>query len=107
MVRGIEATIYATLRESGLGLQPIFEQRYAAEPFVDVLPVDLPLETRSVRGSNQCRLQVLEPRGGGVVVVQSVIDNLVKGAAGQAIQNMNLMLGFAETDGLDGVALAP
>jgi N-acetyl-gamma-glutamyl-phosphate reductase len=107
MVRGIEATIYAPLQGADIDLHEIFAARYADEPFVDVAPAELPLETRSVRGSNLCRIAVLEPQGKGVVVVQSVIDNLVKGAAGQAVQNMNLMLGFAETAGLDGVALAP
>jgi N-acetyl-gamma-glutamyl-phosphate reductase len=107
MVRGIEATLYAALKGSGADLYDVFAARYAGEPFVDVVPVELPLETRGVRGSNLCRIAVLEPQGKGTVVVQSVIDNLVKGAAGQAVQNMNLMLGFAETAGLDSVALAP
>ncbi len=107
MVRGIEATLYAELRGADVDLQQVFARRYAEEPFVDVVPADLALETRSVRGTNLCRIAVTEPQRKGVVVVQSVIDNLVKGAAGQALQNMNLMLGFAETDGLDGVALSP
>jgi N-acetyl-gamma-glutamyl-phosphate reductase len=107
MVRGIEATLYARLTDPGLDLQQLFEKRYASEPFVDVVPSDLSLETRSVRGCNMCRIQVAEPRGRGVAVIQAVIDNLVKGAAGQAVQNMNLMLGFDETEGLRSVALAP
>ena len=107
MVRGIEATLYASLRKPVADLYDTYVRRYAAEPFVDVMPVELPVETRSVRGTNLCRIAVAEPQAKGVVVVQSVIDNLVKGAAGQAVQNMNLMLGFAETDGLDGVALVP
>jgi len=107
MVRGIEATLYAELRDADIDLYQVFAQRYVNEPFVDVVPADLAVETRSVRGSNLCRIAVMEPQRKGVVVVQSVIDNLVKGAAGQAVQNMNLMLGFAETDGLDGVALSP
>jgi len=107
MVRGIEATLYAQLRGSGEDLYQVFARRYATEPFVDVAPAELAVETRGVRGSNLCRIAVMEPQGKGIVVVQSVIDNLVKGAAGQAVHNMNLMLGFAETDGLDGVALAP
>jgi N-acetyl-gamma-glutamyl-phosphate reductase len=107
MIRGIEATLYARLRTSGQDLQSLFEQRYASEPFVDVLPVGSHPETRSVRGSNYCRISVTEPLDGGTVVVQSVIDNLVKGAAGQAVQNLNLMFGFDETTALTSVALLP
>ena len=107
MVRGIETTLYGELRDTDAVLHQVFVRRYSNEPFVDVLPAELPLETRAVRGSNVCRISVMEPQGKGVVVVQAVIDNLVKGAAGQAVQNMNLMLGFAEADGLDDVALAP
>ncbi|WP_295543932.1 N-acetyl-gamma-glutamyl-phosphate reductase [uncultured Thiohalocapsa sp.] len=107
MVRGIEATIYAPVTRASSDLLGALRQRYRDEPFVDVMAPELPVETRSVRGSNLCRVTVTEPQGKGVAVVQSVIDNLVKGAAGQAVQNMNLMLGFPETEGLDGVALAP
>jgi N-acetyl-gamma-glutamyl-phosphate reductase len=107
MIRGIEATLYARLRTSGQDLQSLFEQRYASEPFVDVLPSGSHPETRSVRGSNHCRISVAEPLGGGTVVVQSVIDNLVKGAAGQAVQNLNLMFGFDESTALAAVALLP
>jgi len=111
MVRGIEATLYASLvdssRLSAAGLQEVYQQRYAGEPFIDVMPAEATLETRSVRGTNLCRMGVAEPQGAGVVVVQSIIDNLVKGAAGQAIQNMNLMFGLDETMGLSALALAP
>lgn len=107
MIRGIEATLYARLGKPGVDLQILFEGRYAAEPFVDVLPAGSHPETRSVRGSNYCRLAVAEPLDGGIVVVQSVIDNLVKGAAGQAVQNMNLMFGWDESTALTGVALLP
>ena len=107
MVRGIEASLYATLLSRDLDLQALFEARYRAERFVDVLPAGAVVETRSVRGTNLCRLAVLEPQGAGVVVVQSVIDNLVKGAAGQAVQNMNIMLGWEEATGLALSALAP
>jgi N-acetyl-gamma-glutamyl-phosphate reductase len=107
MVRGIEATLYATLQAPDCDLQGLFERRYRDEPFVDVLPAGAVLETRSVRGTNLCRLSVLEPLGAGVVVVQSVIDNLVKGAAGQAVQNMNIMFGWDEGRGLALSALAP
>jgi N-acetyl-gamma-glutamyl-phosphate reductase len=107
MIRGIEATLYARMSEPGRELQSVFEERYAAEPFVDVMPAGSHPDTRSVRGSNSCRISVGEPMGDGVVVVQSVIDNLVKGAAGQAVQNMNLMFGLEESTALDSLALLP
>ncbi|QKT04084.1 N-acetyl-gamma-glutamyl-phosphate reductase [Ectothiorhodospiraceae bacterium 2226] len=109
MVRGIEATLYARLREdaSQADLQRVFEARYAAEACVDVMPAGSHPETRSVRGSNLCRLAVHRPRGARTVVVLSVIDNLVKGAAGQAVQNMNLMFGRDETVGLDAIGTLP
>lgn len=106
MIRGIHATLYARLTRS-TDLQALFEARYAAEPFVDVMPPGSHPETRSVRGANICRLAVHRPGGGDVVVVLSVIDNLVKGAAGQAVQNMNIMFGLPEATGLDQVPLSP
>lgn len=111
MVRGIHATLYANLKSGKRGcasdLQALFEERYANEPFVDVMPAGTHPETRSVKGSNVCRLAVFEPQQRGKVVVLSVIDNLTRGSSGQAIQNMNIMLGFAETEGLNHVALMP
>jgi N-acetyl-gamma-glutamyl-phosphate reductase len=107
MIRGIHATLYATLRDPGTDLQAVFEQRFRDEPFVDVMPPGSHPETRSVRGTNRCRVAVHRPQGGETAVVLSVIDNLVKGASGQAVQNMNLMFGLAETAGLDGVAVFP
>ncbi len=107
MIRGIHATLYATLVDPDVDLQALFEKRYTVEPFVDVLPPKSHPETRSVRGANQCRLAVHRPQNGKTVVVLSVIDNLVKGAAGQAVQNMNLMFGLPETAGLEGIALLP
>ncbi|MER2531188.1 MAG: N-acetyl-gamma-glutamyl-phosphate reductase [Candidatus Competibacter sp.] len=107
MIRGIHATLYTTLTDPNVDLQGLFENRYAAEPFVDVLPPQSHPETRGVRGANQCRLAVHRPRNGKTVVVLSVIDNLVKGAAGQAVQNMNLMFGLSESAGLEGIALLP
>ncbi len=107
MIRGIHATLYATLtRETG-DLQALFEQRFAAEPFVDVLPFGSHPETRSVKGANVCRIALHRPQGGATVVVLSVIDNLVKGAAGQAVQNMNLMFDLRESAGLEAIALLP
>lgn len=107
MIRGIEATLYARLLQPDVDLQGLYEARYRGEPFVDVLPVGEHPDTRSVRGSNQCRLAVAQPSVGGAVVVQSVIDNLVKGAAGQAVQNLNLMFGLNETTALEDPALVP
>ncbi|MDM8545097.1 N-acetyl-gamma-glutamyl-phosphate reductase [Candidatus Venteria ishoeyi] len=107
MIRGIHATLYARLNQVDADLQSLFEQRYANELFVDVLPAGSHPETRTVRGINTCRLAIHRPQGGDTVVILSVIDNLVKGAAGQAIQNMNLMLGLPEQQGLEAVALLP
>ncbi len=106
MIRGIHATLYARLT-TDTDLQLLFEKRYAGEPFVDVLPAGSHPETRSVRGSNLCRIAVHRPQGGDTVVVLAVTDNLVKGAAGQAVQNMNLMFGLPETLGIDHVPLLP
>ncbi len=107
ILRGIHSTLYADLIETDHDLQDLYEQRYADEPFVDVLPAGSHPETRSVRGSNNCRIAIHRPTGGRRVVVLSVIDNLEKGAAGQAIQNMNIMSGFSETQGLEQVPLIP
>jgi N-acetyl-gamma-glutamyl-phosphate reductase len=107
MIRGIHATLYAQLRDPDRDLQALYEARYGNEPFVDVLPPGAHPETRSVRGANQCRIAVHQPRDGGVVVILSVIDNLVKGAAGQAVQNMNVMFGLDEASGLSGIAVMP
>lgn len=106
MIRGIHATLY--VRVSGhLDLQTLYEERYATEPFVDVMPPGSHPETRSVRGGNTCRIALHRPQDGDVVVILSVIDNLVKGAAGQALQNMNLMFGLEETSALRQVGLLP
>lgn len=107
MIRGIHATLYGVLKDPQDNLQQIFEQRYKDEPFVDVMPAGSLPETRSVKGANHCRIAVYRPQDDDTVVVLSVIDNLVKGAAGQAVQNMNIMFGLPETAGLDIVALLP
>lgn len=108
MIRGIQATVYSELLDSGdVDLQALFEARYADEPFVDVMPEGSCPQTRWVKGSNQCKLAVHRPQGRNTVVVLSVIDNLTKGASGQAIQNMNIMLGLPEQMGLEQVALIP
>ncbi|MGL1832624.1 N-acetyl-gamma-glutamyl-phosphate reductase [Rhodocyclaceae bacterium SMB388] len=106
MIRGIHATLYGRLKRD-VDLQSIFEERYRNEAFVDVMPAGTHPETRSVRSSNVCRIAVHRPQGGDVVVVLSVIDNLVKGAAGQAVQNMNIMFGLPEATGLDIVPVSP
>ncbi len=106
MIRGIHATLYARLKKDA-DFQSLFEQRYVNEAFVDVLPAGSMPDTRSVRGSNTCRIAVHRPQGGDTVVVLSVIDNLVKGAAGQAVQNMNIMFGLPEVAGIGLIPLLP
>ena len=110
MIRGIHATLYAQLGQQQVSLdeiQAIYELRYASEPFVDVLPLRSHPDTRNVRGSNRCQISIHQPQGGNTLVILSVIDNLVKGAAGQAVQNMNLMFGFPEDTDLKILALYP
>ena len=108
MIRGIHATVYArSVGSVSNSLQSLFEKHYENEPFVDVLPSGSHPDTRSVRGANHCRIAIHQPQGGDTIVVLSVIDNLVKGAAGQAIQNMNIMFGLNETTGLNNPALVP
>lgn len=106
MIRGILATVYARITREA-DFQQLFERRYSGEAFVDVLPPGSHPETRWVRGTNMCRIAVHRPLGGDTLVVLAVEDNLVKGAAGQAVQNMNIVCGFPETRGLDQVALLP
>src|SRR5688572_8906048 len=106
MVRGILVTTYARITKEA-DFQALYERRYASEPFVDVLPPGSLPETRWVRGTNQCRIAVHRPLDAETLVVLAVEDNLVKGAAGQAVQNMNLMFGFPETQGLDSIAVVP
>jgi N-acetyl-gamma-glutamyl-phosphate reductase len=88
-------------------LQELFESFYADESFVDVLPAGVFPQTRSVKGSNRCQLSVSRPQNRDTVVVTVVEDNLVKGASGQAIQNMNIMLGLPEGMGLANIGLSP
>lgn len=106
LIRGIHATLYAKL-SADVDLQAIFEKRYANEAFVDVMPAGAHPETRSVRGANMCRIAVHRPQGGDTVVVLSVIDNLVKGAAGQAVQNMNILFDLPEDTALADVGMLP
>ncbi len=107
MIRGIHATLYAPLTDKRVDLQQLYEQRYQSEPFVDVMPAGSHPETRSVKGANHCRIAVHVPPSGDTVVVLSVIDNLVKGAAGQAVQNMNIMFDLNEAAGLEAIGLVP
>ena len=106
IIRGIHATLY-TKDDGSLDLQSLFERRYKEEHFVDVLPGGSQPETRSVKGSNMCRIAMHRTGNSNRIIVLSVIDNLVKGAAGQAIQNMNLMLGFDESEALSHPAMLP
>ena len=105
-IRGIHATLYGQLT-SEADVQSLYEERYKDEPFVDVMPGGSHPDTRSVRGSNMCRIAIHRPGGGNKVVVLVVIDNLVKGASGQAVQNMNIMFGLEEKAGLEHIALMP
>ena len=108
MIRGIHATLYARFKADAVpNLQALYEKRYADELFVDVLPAGVHPDTRNVKGSNNCQLAIVVPQDGNTVVVLSVIDNLVKGAAGQAVQNMNLMFALKENQGLQTMALYP
>lgn len=105
MIRGIHSTLYVSLKQP-VDVQELFEQRYAAEQFVDVLPAGSHPQTRSVRGSNFCRVAVhaLDEKR---LVILSVIDNLVKGASGQAVQNLNIMFDLPEGQGLSQPSLLP
>ena len=107
MVRGIFATLYATGQHSLSDIHSLYQRRYIDEPFVQVLEEGILPETKHVRASNQCMLSVSKPYAGDTVVVLSVIDNLVKGAAGQAVQNMNLMFNMEETAGLTQAGVFP
>jgi N-acetyl-gamma-glutamyl-phosphate reductase len=110
LIRGIHATLYARITREA-DFQALFEKRYVGEPFVDVMPAGSHPDTRSVRAANVCRIAVHRPpeRGAGsdTLVVLSVIDNLVKGASGQAVQNMNLMFDLPESTGLGYIPVVP
>lgn len=109
MIRGMFSTIYARILPEArdTDFQALFEARYADEAFVDVMPAGSLPETRSVRASNNLRISVQRPGNGDQLVILVIQDNLVKGAAGQAVQNMNLMFGLPESTGLDQVAILP
>lgn len=105
--RGIHSTLYAKLKAPVADLQALYEARYQNEPFVDVLPKGDYPQMKTVRATNHCRLAVEVPQNRDTVVIMSVIDNLTKGASGQAIQNMNIMFGLDEAAGLQGPAIFP
>ncbi len=105
--RGIHSTLFATLNNSNTDLQALFENSYRNEPFVDVLPAGQHPETRTVKGTNLCRIAINQPQGRDTVVITVAEDNLTKGASGQAIQNMNIMFGLDESCGLKFAALLP
>ncbi|HBP28610.1 MAG TPA: N-acetyl-gamma-glutamyl-phosphate reductase [Advenella kashmirensis] len=109
MIRGMLSTIYVTIKDDALDtdFQALYESRYANEQFVDVMPAGSQPETRSVRASNTLRIAVSRPDNGNQLIIIVVQDNLVKGAAGQAVQNMNLLFGLPEQAGLGGVAILP
>lgn len=109
MNRGELETIYVTLEDgkSVDDLRDLLAERYNDEPFVHLLPEGVAPSTRHVRGSNHCVLNVFPDRNKGRAIIVAAIDNLVKGSSGQAVQNMNLMLGLPETMGLDDAPLFP
>jgi len=107
IVRGIHATLFGRLNNDSVDLQALYEDAYAEEPFVDVLPSGVYPQTRTVKGANRCQISIAVPQNRNTVVVMAIIDNLVKGASGQAVQNMNIMLGLDETAGLQQVGMLP
>jgi N-acetyl-gamma-glutamyl-phosphate reductase len=108
MNRGILSTIYVRgLKVSPQDLHTLLLKSYAKEPFVHVLPFGTVPQTRHVRGSNMTFIGVVADRIAGRAIIGAALDNLTKGASGQAVQNMNLMLGFPEAMGLEQVALFP
>lgn len=107
IIRGIHTTIYANLVDLNVDIQELYEHHFKNEPFIDVLPAGSHPETRTVRGSNYCRIAVHRPNNGRKVIILVVEDNLTKGASGQAIQCMNLMFGLSETLGLMMPGLLP
>lgn len=109
MIRGIHSTLYAKIMPEGrdVNFQKLFEDFYADEPFVDVMPAGSHPETRSVRGSNALRIAIHRPNGGDMLIILVVEDNLVKGSSGQGVQCLNLMFGLPENMGLEHIALMP
>lgn len=109
MIRGIHSTLYATIlpHARNTDFQSLYEKHFEGSPFVDVMPAGSHPETRSVRASNMLRIAIHRPGGGDQLVILVVEDNLVKGAAGQGVQCMNLMFGLDETTGLMHIPVMP
>ncbi|MGB7481723.1 MAG: N-acetyl-gamma-glutamyl-phosphate reductase [Burkholderiaceae bacterium] len=109
MIRGIHSTLYASILPEArdTDFQALYESHYRGQRFVDVMPAGSHPETRSVRASNMLRIAVHRPDGGDLLVILVVEDNLVKGAAGQGVQCMNIMFGLDEATGLDQVPVLP
>jgi len=107
MIRGMQATIYVDLLDENIDIRPYFVDTYSNEPFVTILGDGVYPETRSVKSSNFCQISVQKIPNSNKLVIMSVIDNLVKGASGQAVQNMNIMFGLDETSGLTSIGLLP
>jgi len=109
MIRGMFSSIHLELTESGAAIdwQREFESSYNGEAFIDVLPTDVYPDTRSVRASNRLRIAIYQDNERRELTVLVVQDNLVKGAAGQAVQNMNVMFGFEESMGLNAAPIVP
>ncbi|MEJ6558540.1 MAG: N-acetyl-gamma-glutamyl-phosphate reductase [Candidatus Thioglobus sp.] len=107
MIRGMQATIYVDLLDESIDIRPYFVDTYSNEPFVTILGDGVYPETRSVKSSNFCQISVQKIPNSNKLVIMSVIDNLVKGASGQAVQNMNIMFGLEETSGLTSIGLLP
>lgn len=106
LIRGMHATIYIQVKE-GCNPYQLIADYYQSSPFVDVMPAGSTPETRSVRGANLCRISIQPAPQNNTWIILSVIDNLVKGAAGQAVQNMNIMFGLDEKSGLNLIPLLP
>ncbi|MDC0430488.1 N-acetyl-gamma-glutamyl-phosphate reductase [Candidatus Thioglobus sp.] len=107
MIRGMQATIYVDLLDESIDIRPYFVDTYSNEPFVTILGDGVYPETRSVKSSNFCQISVQKIPNSNKLVIMSVIDNLVKGASGQAVQNMNIMFGLDEASGLTSIGLLP
>jgi N-acetyl-gamma-glutamyl-phosphate reductase len=106
MIRGIHATLYARMTRE-VDFQALFEQRYAFEPFVDVLPPKSHPDTRSVRAANTCRIALHRPQGGDTARCAVGDRQPGEGGCGQAVQNMNLMFGLDECSGLSQIPVLP
>lgn len=107
MIRGIHATIYVDLLDENTDVMSLYLDAYSDESFVTILPEGTCPETRSTKGANFCQIGIQKISDSNKLVIMSVIDNLVKGASGQAIQNMNIMFGLNEDEGLTQIGLLP